>query len=217
MSNRRDVVFSLVGTLAAASVMRASRAATATPVSQAPPDTPKATVIPGKPPVLDFGDGVRVPCNKEAFLTLWEGKTYWLTFGAGRAHYSEQAQGQSVKYASAAMKLLLMTLALAPDRLEHVDGGGWRLKTRNIKDFVRGVVDLPGNPFWPTTDANMSFGTTDAPALGSLDFGTLGSMGASGYDITGSWNYVDAFAAYVVFKKDVTLDYVRARTQIVFD
>lgn len=217
MSNRRTVVFSLVGALAAASVMRASRAATATPVSEAPPYTPKATVIPGKPPVLDFGDGVRVPCNKEAFLTLWEGKTYWLTFGAGRAHYSDQAQGQAVKYASAAMKLLLMTLAFGPDRLEHVDGDGWRLKSRNIKDFVRGAVVLPGNPFWPNTDAFVGFGTTDAPALGSLGFGTLGSMGASGFDITGSWIYVDAFAAYVVFKKDVTLDYVRSHAQVAFD
>ena len=197
--------------------MHASRAATATPVSQAPPDTPKAIVIPGKPPILDFGDGVRVPCDKSAFLTLWEGKTYWLTLGAGRAHYSEQAQGQSVKYASAAMKLLLMTLAIAPDRLEQVDGGGWRLKSRNIKDFVHGAVDLPGNPFWPNNDAFMGFGTTDAPALGSLGFGTLSSMGASGYDITGSWIYVDAFAAYVVFKRDVTLDWVRSHTQVTFD
>ena len=214
MCNRRTVVFSLVGTLAAASVMRASRAATATPVSEAPPDTPKATVVPGKPPVLDFGDGVRVPCNKDAFLTLWEGPKYWLTLGAGRSHYSYQAQGQAVKYASGAMKLLLMTSAFAPDRLEHIDGGGWRLKTRDIKDFVHGDLVLPGNPFWPGTDAFMGFGTSDAPALGSLAFDT---PGASGFDITGSWLYVDAFSAYVVFKRDVTLDWVRSHTQIAFD
>ncbi len=219
MSNRRDVVFPRVGTLAVASVMRASRASTATPVSQAPPDTPKATAIPGKPPILDFGDGVRVPCNEEAFLTLWEGKTYWLTFGAGRAHYSEQAQGQSVKYASAAMKLLLMTLALTPNRLERVDGGGWRLKSRNIEDFVRGDVVLPGNPFWPNNDAFMGFGSSDAPALGSLGFGALGSSGVVGGSdlLTGSWIYVDAFSAYVVFKRDVTLDWVRSHTQVAFD
>lgn len=216
MSNRRTVVFSLVGALAAESVMRASRAATATSVSQASPDTPKADVIPGKPPVLDFGDGVLVPCNKEAFLTLWEGKTYWLTFGAGRAHYSEQAQGQSVKYAKAAMKLLLMTLAFAPDRLDHVDGSGWRLKTRDIKDFVKGDVELPGNPFWPNNDAFMGFGSSDAPAIGSLGFGTSSASGAAGGTdiLTGSSIYVDAFAAYVVFKKDASLNYVRTHAQV---
>jgi hypothetical protein len=112
------------------------------------------------------------------------------------------------------MKLLLMTLAFGPGRLEHVDGGGWRLTSRNIKDFVHGDLVLPGNPFWPGTDAFMGFGTSDAPALGSLAFDT---PGASGFDITGSWLYVDAFSAYVVFKRDVTLDWVRSHTQIAFD
>ena len=173
-------------------------------------------MIPGKPPVLDFGDGVRVPCSKEAFLTLWEGKTYWLTFGAGRSLYSERAQGEAVLYASAAMKLLLMTLTFGPDRLEHVDGGGWRLKSRNIKDFVHGAVVLPGNPFWPTTDANMGFGNLDAPALAGLGAGVFNgtTMSNGAVDITGSWNKVDAFAAYVVFKKDVSLDYVRSHAQV---
>jgi hypothetical protein len=188
-------------------------------VSQAPPDTPKATVIDGKPPILDFGDGVRVPCDKSAFLTLWEGPKYWLTLGAGRSHYSEQAQGQAVKYAKAAMQLLLMTLAFSLGRLEHVDGGGWRLKSKDIKDFVKGVVDLPGNPFWPGTDAFMGFGLSDAPSLGSLGFGTLSSSGITGGTdlLTGSSIYIDAFSAYVVFKRDVTLAWVRSHSQLVFD
>jgi len=216
MSNRRTVVFSLVGALAAASVTRALIASTATLVSDAPPDTPKATVIDGKPPILDFGDGVRVPCDKNAFLTLWEGPKYWLTLGAGRSHYAAQAQGQAVKYAKAAMKLLMMTLAFAPERLEKVDGGGLRLKSRDIKDFVHGDVELPGNPFWPGTDAFMGFGSSDAPALGSLGFGALGPSGVSGgMDLlTGSNINVDAFSAYVVFKRQVTLDWVRAYAQI---
>jgi hypothetical protein len=192
---------------------RACIAAQATPVSQASPDTPKATVVPGNPPVLDFGDGVRAPCSKEAFLTLWEGKTYWLTFGAGRSSYSAQAQGQAVKYASAAMKLLLMTLAFAPDRLERIDGGGWRLKSKDIKDFVRGDVVLPGNPFWPTTDANMGFGDLDAPALSNMGSGTQGA--SNGVDAMNSLDKVDAFAAYVVFKKDISLDDVRSHAQVV--
>jgi hypothetical protein len=195
-------------------------ASTATPVSEAPPDTPKATVIPGKPPILDFRDGVLVPCDKSAFLTLWEGPKYWLTFGAGRSHYAMQAQGQSVKYAKAAMKLLLMTLAFAPERLEKVDGSGLRLKSRNIKDFVHGDVDLPGNPFWPGTDAFMGFGSTDAPSLGSMDFGALSGSGidkgiTGGTDrATGGWDYIGAYSAYVVFKREVTLDWVRVHAQI---
>lgn len=203
MKNRRATIFSLLGTFATASLMRSARAATATPVSQASPDTPKATVIAGKPPILDFGDGVRVPCNKDAFLTLWEGKSYWLSFGAGRSHYGLQAQGQAVNYARAAMKLLLMTLAFAPERMDHIDNCGWRLKSRNIRDFVKGDIDLPGNPFWPNNDAFMGFGASDAPALS--DFGL---------NLTGTDKHVDAFSAYVVFKKDVTLDSVRTKAQI---
>ena len=169
--------------------------------------------VPGKPPILDFGDGVRVACNKDAFLTLWEGPKYWLTFGAGRAHYAEQAQGQAVKYAKAAMKLLLMTEAFTPNRLEPVEGGGLRLKSRNIGNFVKGDIDLPGNPFWPGTDAFMGFGASDAPGLGSLGFGALGSSGV-GDILTGSSIYVDAFSAYVIFKREVTLDWVRTNAQI---
>ena len=186
------------------------------PVSNAAADTPKAKVIDGKPPLLDFGDGVRVPCDKSAFLSLWEGPHYWLTFGAGRSHYSAQAQGQAVNYARAAMKLLLLTLAFAPDRLAPLDGGGRHLRSGAIKDFVKGDIDLPGNPFWPDTDAFVGFGSSDAPALGSMGFGAQGPAGTTGGTdpLTGSWNYVDAFAAYVVFKRDVSLDWVRTHAQV---
>jgi len=111
------------------------------------------------------------------------------------------------------MKLLLMTEAFTPNRLEPVDGGGWRLKSRNIKDFVKGDVELPGNPFWPGTDAFMGFGASDAPGLGSMGFGALGSSGV-GDILTGSSIYVDAFSAYVIFKREVTLDWVRTHAQI---
>lgn len=216
MSTRRTIVFSLLGTIAVAPLIRSAKGAVATPVSQRAPDTPAATVIAGRPPILDFGDGVRVPCDKSAFLTLWDGPKYWLTLGAGRSHYSDQANGQAVKYAKAAMKLLLMTLAFAPERLEKVDGSGLRLKTRNIGSFVKGDVDLPGNPFWPGTDAFMGFGASDAPGIGSLGFGVQGPGGmGGGMDIlTGSSIYVDAFSAYVVFKRDVSLDWVRAHAQV---
>jgi hypothetical protein len=214
MQSRRTIL-GLAGS-AALGAVPLGWAATAALPKDAPADTPKATVIAGKPPILDFGDGVRVPCDKSAFLTLWEGPHYWLTFGAGRSHYAEQAQGQAVKYAKSAMKLLLMTLAFAPDRLAPIEGHGWRLRSRDIKDFVKGDLELPGNPFWPGTDAFMGFATSDAPALGSLGFGAQSSSGTTGGTdlLTGSWIYVDAFSAYVIFKRDVTLAWVRQHAQV---
>ena len=215
MHNRRIFLTSVASTAALLPVMHGARAATATPISKAAPDTPKATVIAGNPPILDFGDGVRVPCAKDAFLTLWEGKTYWLTLGAGRSHYAMQAQGQAVNYALAAMKLLLLTQAFAPDRLQAVEGCGWRLKSGRVADFVHGDVHLPGAPFWPGTDAFMDFGHSDDPALASLSLGNT-SPGASSvnFDVTGSNAYVDAFSAYVVFKRDTTLEWIRAHAEV---
>jgi hypothetical protein len=214
VENRRTVILSLAGALAG--LTHASDASQAIPPGSAPADTPKATVIPGKPPILDFGDGVRVPCSKAAFLTLWEGKTYWLTFGAGRSSYALQSNGQAVQYASAAMKLLLMTLAFAPDRLMRVEGGGWRLKVQDINNYVHGDLDLPGKPFWPTTDANMGFGSADTFHQMPTPPSPSGGTGASApFDpSSGMIEKVDAFAAYVVRKKDVSLDYVRAHAEV---
>ncbi|MDE2264540.1 MAG: hypothetical protein KGL29_01455 [Alphaproteobacteria bacterium] len=212
MQNRRTVVLSLAGALAG--LRRAASASEATPASQAPPGTPKATVIPGTPPILDFGGGVRVPCSKAAFLTLWEGETYWLTFGAGRSSYALQANGQAVKFAGAAMQLLLLTLAFAPDRLRRVDGGGWRLKVQDVKNYVTGAIALPGKPFWPTTDANMGFGNADT--FSAPPTPPAGGRGAGmPFDpASGMSNKVDAFAAYEVQKKDASLEWVRAHAKI---
>jgi len=206
MQNRRAVVFSLAGTLVGAPFARAF----ASPDAAAAADgIPKATVVPGKPPILDFGDGVRVPCSKAAFLTLWEGKTFWLTFGAGRSSYSQRAQGEAVLYASGAMKLLLLTLAFTPDRLDHVEGSGWRLKMQASENYVRGSIDLPGKPFWPITDANLGFGDADASNLAAPP-----TLGGYSVDPAGSFAKVNAFTAYVVLKKDAGLDDIRARAEL---
>lgn len=205
MRNRRTVLLSFAGTLAAAPLFRAGAAEA---VRAGPPtaDTPKAKVIPGKPPVLDFGGGLKIPCDKSAFLTLWEGKTFWLTFGAGRSSYSERAQGEAVHYAMGAMKLLLLTLAFAPDRLERKDGG-WRLKVQNPKYYVLGDIQLPGKPYWPVTDAAIGFG--DSPALTAPD-----SFGGAGLDPNTIDGQVSAFTTYIVLKKDVDLDYVRTNAHV---
>lgn len=205
MQNRRTIMCSL-GTLVATAPL--ARAADAVFPGKPTSDTPVATVIPGKPPVLDFGDGLKIPCSKAAFFVLWEGKTFWLTFGAGRSSYSMQAQGQAVKYASAAMKLLLMTLAFAPDRMEKADGG-WHMKPGLEKNFVRGDIALPGKPYWPITDAYLGFGDMDSQALtGSDKFG--------GVDVNPSMllEKPDAFTTYIVLKKDISLEDVRARAEV---
>jgi len=205
MSNRRKVMLSFAGVLAAAPLFRV-RAADAVRAGRPTADTPKATVIPGKPPILDFGDDLKIPCDKSAFLTLWEGKTFWLTFGAGRSHYSERAQGEAVHYAMGAMKLLLMTLAFAPYRLERKDGG-WRLKVQNTKYYVLGDIQLPGKPYWPVTDAAIAFG--DTPAMTAPE-----SFGGAGLDPNTIDQQVSAFTTYIVMKKDADLDYVRTHAHV---
>ena len=217
MQNRRTVVISLAGALAGAPIVRAwaSQAVFPGPVTA---DTPTATVIKGTPPILDFGDGLKIPMSKAAFLTLWEGKTFWMTYGAGSSSYSQRAQGEAVLYANGAMKLLLMTLAFAPDRLDRVDGCGWRLKTHDPNNYVHGSIDLPGKPFWPINDSDFThFGDTDSSELGGSPTagGVQGSAGSSySVDPTGSFDKVNAFTAYMVKKKDCSLDDVRARAQL---
>lgn len=190
-------------------------------------DSPQATVISGKPPVLDFGDGLKIPCDKSAFLTLFEGKTFWLTLGAGRSNYLLQAQGLAVKYALGAMKLLLLTLAFAPSRMVNLDGG-WRLASRNVNDLVRGDIELPGNPYWPLNDAELrgtgAFGTTNMVGADSFVGGNgtgpsqgNGTMPKGAFDNLwppSDMNRVSAFTSYIVMKRDVSLDYVRKRAQV---
>jgi hypothetical protein len=185
---------------------------------------PKATLVKGNPPILDFGDGLKIPMDKSAFLALWEGKDFWMTYGAGRERYSEAANGEAVHYAEGSMKLLLLTLAFAPERMVNIDGG-WRLKEQNVKNYVRGVIDLPGKPFWPVAmfdggmgpkDFASSKNVTDIPI--DLNLPSLENHGSSAPDSLVSGNMkVDSFTAYYVKKKDVDLDYVRAHASVLVE
>ncbi|MDE2181922.1 MAG: hypothetical protein KGJ78_02755 [Alphaproteobacteria bacterium] len=224
MESRRVVMMSLVNAAAITSLVRA-RAADAMFPGPVTDDTPKATVIKGTPPVLDFGDGTRIPCDKSAFLTLWEGRTFWLTFGAGRSSYRLRAQGEAVLFAMGAMKALLMTLAFAPERLDHVNGG-WKLKVQDPKNYVLGDVMLPGKPYWPINDADFTgFGDSDSSGLsgpmhgsGGMGSGpTQGNAGggpSSGPSVASDLLKVDAFTSYVVLKKKLSLEDVRRRAQL---
>jgi len=223
MENRRTIIASLGVGIAG---MAAARAADAV-FPHLNDDSPKATVVKGDPAkgepamLLDFGDGLRVPCDKSAFLTLFESKTFWLTVGAGRSSYLQRAQGEAVLYALGAMELLLMTLAFTPERLVNLNGG-WRLKVQDTNNYVLGDIQLPGKPYWPINDSQFTgVGDANSPGLigpigGGGGAGTGPTRGNAGPLPTGPnlELMVDAFTSYIVMKKDCDLDYVRSRAQI---
>jgi hypothetical protein len=207
MQNRRAFFLSLAGAAVSAG------AAPAAPAVPADGGMPTATLVKGTPPILDFGDGLKIPCAKSAFLVLWEGKSFWLTLGAGRSSYAQRANGMAVLYAISAMKLLLLTLAFAPGRLKQEDGG-WRLKEQAIRNYVLGDVELPGKPYWPINDSSLGFGDMDMQGLtaqGPLD---QGGGTQSLWDQALSDARVDSFTTYIVKKGDLSLDDVRIRAKL---
>lgn len=215
MQTRRTIIASLVGVAASIGVARADD----------DDDLPKATVIKGKPPYLDFNDGVKVPCNKEAFLTLWEGPKYWLTFGYGSAGLADLARSRASVRARGAMRYLLLTLAFAPDRLAKGEGQGWRQKVENPENYVMGDLDLPGRPSRALDDVFLGRGNADAsrfwgqPDVGGMVYATPTGPGGPQMTTSGmmpsmSAMNVNAFCCYVVLKKDLSLDDVRQRAKI---
>lgn len=189
--------------------------------------TPKASLIKGTPDILDFGDGLKIPMDKSAFLVLWEGKDFWMTYGAGRESYREAASGEAVHYAESAMQLLLLTLAFTPERMVKVDGG-WRLKEQNVKNYVRGMIALPGRAFWPIAQFDGGFGAGDASKSGTtsdvtaslsvpkMDASSM-TMNTTPDSVVRSGKKVDAFTAYYVRKAEVSLDYVRDHAVVLME
>lgn len=151
MQTRREMTFSLLG----ACTLLATHARAETS------DVPSAKLIPGKPPLLDYGSGVKVPNTKDAFFTLWEGSSFWLTFGFGISPMVENAKSRATKQATGVMKFMLLTLAFAPERLIKVEGNGWRKKDPAAHDFVIGELDLPSTPTNPTSDAFLGGGNVE--------------------------------------------------------
>lgn len=212
MKSRRAVITTFAGLLASVPIIRAA-------AEPAAAEEPVIKLIKSKPPVLDFGDGVKVPCTKDAFLTLWEAPTYWMTFGAGMSAQSARSKAEAGNFAKASMRLLLLTLAFAPERMQKVDGNGWRLNMEVARDYVRGELDLPGKPSPPMTDASLGFGNSDQSVfIGSLpDVGPGGFGGGSavtGINPAMMLGKVNAFCLYVVKKADVSLDDVRAKAKL---
>ncbi len=214
MQTRRAIVVSMLGALAAIGSAEA-----------ADEGLPKANVIKGDPPILDFGDGLEVPCNKSAFLTLWESPTFWLTFGFGTSGLREIAQSRAVYHAKGAMRYLLLTLAFAPQRLQSVGGHGWRQKVEKPSNYVMGDLKLPGRASRPLDDVFLGGGNVSVdsfwgdPSAGGMTAvapsGPGGpQMGTSIMPPTMSARNVNAFCCYVVMKKDLSLDDVRHRAKV---
>jgi hypothetical protein len=217
MRTRRAVV----GSLAGAFVLIGCGA-----VARAEEDgIPSAKVTPGTPPILDFGDGVKVPCGKGAFFTLWEGGTFWLTFGFGISPSKETAKSLAAKQAAGVMKFMLLTLAFAPERLVKGDDNGWRKRDPGAHDFVLGELELPSQPGKPMDDAFLGGGNIEISPFWNWSnsgdsFSSFAQAGAPPVS-TSSGPPTDlrqaarhAFSSNIVLKKNLSLDDVRKRAAI---
>ena len=158
---------------------------------------PRPKLIPGKPNKVDFGHGLLVPMSKDAFHTLWEGDDRWIAYGHGFGAHQGAAMGQAEEAAIGTMKLYLLTLAFAPDRLIRVDGGGWVLKSGKIEELVKGEIQLPGRPIMPTTDEMYGY------LQGETSDATRGGGGA-----------VHATTGWLIWKNEADLAYVRSHAQL---
>ena len=197
--NRRTCFAALGG--AAATIATANARNTLGEVLRA---GPKPKLVPGQngePDKVDFGHGLLVPMNNDAFHTLWEGDDRWISYGHGFGSNKAKAMGQAEEAAVGTMKLYLLTLAFAPDRLVRVDGGGWRLKSGNLNDLVKGQITLPGRPVMPTTDTVSGVMSSRGGAGGGGDMADY--SGASGQEPT------HATTGWLIWKKEVSLDDVR--------
>lgn len=201
MNTRRACLISLAGLFGAAAGASASTWGEVMKVG------PKPKLIRGKPDKVDFGHGLLIPMSNDAFHTLWEGDDRWITYGHGFGHNTASAMGQAERSAVGTMKLMLITLAFAPERLVRVDGGGWRVKSEKVADLVQGDIYLPGRPVMPTTDFYNSFQTGTSNAS-STDAGGSGPS-ANGEEST------HATTGWLLWKKDVSLDYVHQHAQLV--
>lgn len=163
-------------------------------------DGPKPSVIKGQPPKMDFGDGLQVPLDRDAFVTLWEDSGRWITFGLGLGRAESDSNAKADKAASLTMQIMLLTLAYAPERLERVNGGGWRPRSGKLRDLVMGDVPLPGQPVRPAGGVYMDDRLFAGRRTGSPD--DVAS------DVQTYQRFVAA-SAYVVKKADLSLADVR--------
>jgi hypothetical protein len=207
MTDRRAFIVSLAGTFAMAPFAGAFAAADPAHIDDSIPK-----MLPGDPVKADYGGGLVIPMNKDCLNTLWEGKDLWITYGIGISSYQGKALGAAIRNAQSLMKLFLLTLTFAPDRLEQVDGCGWRSKNPDLSTLVLGDIDLPGQPVSPVVDSLN--GSMDAQNFSGASAAGTGFGNTNSVDTTGSFQQVHSVTGYILKKKDVSLDYVRHNAQL---
>jgi hypothetical protein len=212
MQTRRMAVISLAGSVAAVGMgFFAGAEGDSRPAggAAAPADgRPNPTIIAGRPTVLDYGGGLKVPCNRDAFYTLWEGETFWLTFGFGFSQSPQYAQSLASHQAVNLMQFMLLTLTFAPNRLVKSATMGWRKKNPTARDFVIGDLPLPGAPMKSVVDNFLGRGTIDMGEMWRRDSDT-------GMPLNMRQIEQNAFTSYFVLKKDMSLDDVRKRARLI--
>ncbi|WP_425997179.1 hypothetical protein [Caulobacter sp. DWR1-3-2b1] len=107
--------------------------------------------------------------------------------------------GQADAAAIGSMKLMLLTLAFSPERLERFETCGWKLKSGKTDDLIKGDIAPPGRPVMPTVD-EVSASTGQVPEGGSV--------GDPAYR---------AITGYMVMKKDAPLSHVKEKAQLLFE
>jgi len=116
MTSRRKLVLSLAGGLLLPARALAAEAGIVKGRNGGP------NMIKGNPPQLDFGGGLLIPMDGSIFKALWEGEDRWITYGHALSRQQVRAMGQAEDAAVGKMKLMLLTLAFAPERLERFAG-----------------------------------------------------------------------------------------------
>lgn len=151
-------------------------------------------LIPGDPAHIDFGHGLVLPATNALWSTLWEGDDRYLTFGRASSIADIRARAQAELAAEGTMRLMLITLAFAPQRLARFENCGWRSASGSVHDLVMGEVRLPGRSYLPEVEA---------------------PNGASPDNLISMSGLLQAMCVYVVLKQQVGLDYVRHNALLV--
>jgi len=152
-------------------------------------------LIAGDPPHIDFGHGLVVPASLDVLHTLWEGDDRFLAFGRAASVSDVRASAQAELAAIGTMKLMLLTLAFAPDRLTRFNACGWRSASGSVQDLIQGDVSLPGRPYHPRLE---EYGGT-----------------ASAEDMASADNLLTALCVYMVEKREADVGFVRTHARLV--
>jgi hypothetical protein len=191
MTSRRNVLAGLAAGMATPALARAEEPGIVKGRKGGP------NMIKGNPPKLDFGGGLIIPMGRATFTAaVWEGQDRWITYGRALSANQMRAMAQAEQSAIAKMKLSLLTLTFAPERLERFEVCGWKLKSGDAADYIQGDIALPGRPVMPTVDQ------------------VNGQVGQNVEDAAAGESGWHALTGYMVMKADAPLDYVKQKARL---